>query len=139
MPQRHKLSHTTGTGVSRRQLTGLAGGSWSLRDKCLGVVALCGPERWMLTDGEGCPGQPRFSSGCLGRGGGGGRADAAGGGPRAGEMDPGPSWLRFCPEQRWPWAASLLQCEDACVVETLLNEFVFEVWGIQREGSRPSV
>lgn len=45
----------TGTRVPRRRLPGLASGSWRLRDKCLGAVALCGPERWMLTDGEGYP------------------------------------------------------------------------------------
>lgn len=35
----------TGTGISRRRLPGLAGDSWRHRDKCLGVLAVCGPEQ----------------------------------------------------------------------------------------------
>lgn len=60
-------------------------------------------------------------------------------------MDPGPSWPTFCSGRRWYSAALQLDCEDGCVevrengVGTRLHEFVFEVWGAQREGWNPSV
>lgn len=96
-----RTRHTSGRDWGFKETnTGLGWRFQEAQRTMFGDCSFGGPERWMLANGEGRVPLPRrgLAPAALERGGGG--ATASGGGPRAGEMDPGPSWPRFCPRRR---------------------------------------